>query len=161
MQLKNYDVKFFWLGSAGSNIFRLRLNWNSARLRLKRSSAELLRLRLWCPGLSCSEYDVLNINWGHLFIRYQNEQSQVVTVLVHLNSMLPNRWRSTDWLTELLAASSRRQQLPQSVELDACGADAASVSVTGRWVQHMHNKIQKCFLLGWIITFVVDIKMNI
>jgi len=43
--------KFFRLGSAGSNIFWLRLNWNSARLRLKRFSAELLRLRLWRPGL--------------------------------------------------------------------------------------------------------------
>jgi len=31
--------KFFRLGSAGSNIFRLRLNLNSARLRLKRFSA--------------------------------------------------------------------------------------------------------------------------
>ena len=52
MQLKIMTSKFFRLVSAGSNIFRLLLNYNSARLRFKRFSAELLRLWLWRPGLN-------------------------------------------------------------------------------------------------------------
>ena len=72
--------KFFWLDSAGSNIFQLRLNWNLAQLWFKRFSAELLRLLLWRPGLGRTDKWKIGLTEYLIFAETMNDDNAILSL---------------------------------------------------------------------------------